>query len=253
MLLSTWMYTRKVLLLNDNQSSMLADTLMQFDTKNAHAYLVFGDREQNQKELEDYFTRMDIDTHQNPDVFLFLKSNFGIPDVRNITSIVSKTNAKLDTKYVTISTNAMTVEAQNALLKTIEEPASPTIFFILLPAGGYVLETIRSRVQTIITDDADQYGTLVQSFLKTSFTERMDLLDTFYPEGDDPKKPKLAKGRASLFLQELETEIARLVTTKTIDPGVYTDYTEITMYILDRSANVKQILEYVALRMPVIK
>ncbi len=232
---------------------MLADTLMQFGTQNAHAYLVFGDREQNQKELEEYFTRMGIDTDQNPDVFFFSKKQFGIPEVRKITSIVSMTNAKMDTKYVTISTDAMTVEAQNALLKTIEEPASRTIFFILLPTGGYVLETVTSRVQVITSNRQHQHEALVTSFLSSTFLERMELLDVFYKEGEEAKKTELEKGKISGFLKELEAGLVALVVSKKIDRMVYEDYADVTKYILDRSANSKQILEYVAMRIPVIK
>ncbi len=232
---------------------MLADTLMEFNTNNAHAYVVFGDRETNEKQLVDYFARMGIDTNQNPDVFSFSKKQFGIPEVRNVTSIVSRKNAQMEKKYITISTDAVTVEAQNALLKTIEEPTSPTIFFILLPEGGYVLETVRSRVQIITGNSTSQHEKLVDTFLQSEYVDRVSLLEIFYTNNPDTKKPELQKGKISVFLQELESEIAQLVTTGQLDQTVYKDYREVTQYILDRSASPKQIIEYVCMRVPVIK
>ncbi|MDO4548682.1 MAG: DNA polymerase III subunit delta' [Clostridia bacterium] len=43
----------------------------------------------------------------------------------------------------------MTVQAQNALLKTLEEPPSDAVFFLIAQNGGALLPTIRSRCRTI--------------------------------------------------------------------------------------------------------
>jgi len=245
------MYTRRALSLNDN--SMLSETLLQLDTVPGHAYLIYGDRQEHIKELEKYFEKKEITTDQNPDVFLFSKNQFGIGEVRTITSIVSRTNTRLPNKYITISTDAFTVEAQNALLKTIEEPDSPTIFFILVPEGSFILETVLSRVQVIRTKAKKNHDELIASFLQSGFVDRMKLLDVFYIEQEGDKKPVLQKGRLSLFLTELEKHLSSLVLSKAISSDVFLDYTEITQYVLDRSSSSKQILEYISMRVPMIK
>lgn len=232
---------------------MLSETLLQFDTVPGHAYLIYGDRQEHARELESYFKKKEITTDQNPDVFLFEKNQFGIGEVRTITSIVSKTNTRLPNKYITISTDAFTVEAQNALLKTIEEPDSPTVFFILVPESSFILETILSRVQVVHTETQNNHDDLLINFLKSEFTDRMDLLNIFYVEQDGEKKSTLQKGRLSLFLNELEKHLALLVSSKTISSDVFMDYIDITQYVLDRSSSGKQILEYISMRVPVIK
>lgn len=47
------------------------------------------------------------------------------------------------------SAEAMTIPAQNALLKVIEEPPARTIFLLLVSNSRSILSTIRSRCQTI--------------------------------------------------------------------------------------------------------
>jgi len=230
---------------------MLADTLLQLDASPGHAYLVYGDRDAHEVELETYFKEKGIITDQNPDVFSFSKNQFGIGEVRAITSIVSKTNAKLPHKYITISADAFTVEAQNALLKTIEEPASPTVFFILIPEGSFILETVLSRVQVIHSGSDQNYKDVVANFLQSSFVDRVELLEIFYTEGDD-KKPKLQKGKVSLFVNELESTLAQLVISERVSSDVFHDVVDVTQYILDRSSSGKQILEYISMRIPTL-
>lgn len=231
----------------------VVDALERLDVQGNHVYVIFGDREENEQKIREFLTKSkEIDLHQNPDVFFFNSPQFSIAQSRKIKALVSMTNAKLDRKYITISSDAITVEAQNALLKTIEDPDSPTVFFILLPSGGYVLETIVSRAQIIETKQNDNYDKQAGDFFALSFKDRIDFFDTFYTDGDD-KKPKLNKGEASLFLQALEKELAKQVSGGLIDIVVFDDVIEMKQYILDRSANTKQLLEYISLRIPRIK
>ena len=51
--------------------------------------------------------------------------------------------------YLFDQAQALTPEAQNAMLKVIEEPPSGSLFVFCLPAAGALLETIRSRSNTI--------------------------------------------------------------------------------------------------------
>lgn len=47
---------------------------------------------------------------------------------------------------------AMTAEAANALLKTLEDPPGAVVFCLLAPDGGSVLPTIASRCQTVLLE-----------------------------------------------------------------------------------------------------
>ena len=55
----------------------------------------------------------------------------------------------------------MTIEAQNALLKILEEPPNNTIILLLVETGSQVLPTILSRCKNITIDDKrEKFGEL---------------------------------------------------------------------------------------------
>lgn len=76
------------------------------------------------------------------------KATFGVDEARKIIEEVSKKAFEGDKKVIIIhKANTLTVQAQNALLKTIEDPPYGVFFIILCENLELMLETIRSRCQ----------------------------------------------------------------------------------------------------------
>ena len=76
------------------------------------------------------------------------KASFGVDDVRNIIEEVSKKPFEGDKKVVIIHEgNKLTIQAQNALLKTIEEPPKGVYIIILCESLELILDTIKSRCE----------------------------------------------------------------------------------------------------------
>ena len=76
------------------------------------------------------------------------KSSFGVDDVRNIIEEVSKKPFEGDKKVIIIHKgNKLTTQAQNALLKTIEEPPKGVHIIILCESLELILDTIKSRCE----------------------------------------------------------------------------------------------------------
>lgn len=76
------------------------------------------------------------------------KSSIGIDDIRDLIDETNKRPFEGDKKVIIIyEGDKMTVQAQNALLKTIEEPPSGVHIIILTRDINLILETIRSRCQ----------------------------------------------------------------------------------------------------------
>lgn len=76
------------------------------------------------------------------------KSSFGVDDVRDVVDEVSKKPFEGDKKVIIIHDgNKMTVQAQNALLKTIEEPPKGVFIILLCESLELILDTIKSRCQ----------------------------------------------------------------------------------------------------------
>ena len=76
------------------------------------------------------------------------KASFGVDDVREIIDEVNKKPFEGDKKVITIHQgNKLTIQAQNALLKTIEEPPTEVYIIILCESLELILDTIKSRCE----------------------------------------------------------------------------------------------------------
>ena len=103
---------------------------------------------------------------KSPDVIIVGsegKASIGVDAVRFLKEDVHKSPNDLDYKiYIIEDADKMTVQAQNALLLTLEEPPAYVRFFLLCESANALLETIRSRApifrtEPISTDDIDKY------------------------------------------------------------------------------------------------
>jgi DNA polymerase-3 subunit gamma/tau len=93
-----------------------------------------------------------INKGSNIDVIeLDAASHRGIEDVRSLRDAVKLAPAKADKKvYVIDEVHMLTVEASNALLKTLEEPPEHVIFILATTNPEKLIETIRSRTTNIV-------------------------------------------------------------------------------------------------------
>lgn len=99
------------------------------------------------------------------------EKRIGIDTVRSFVSTVYLTPNELDFKiYIFDQADKLTPQAQNALLKIIEEPPARVYIFLLCENPGAILQTVRSRViavnmQTFSADEVVRYigGTGISS------------------------------------------------------------------------------------------
>lgn len=93
------------------------------------------------------------------------KASIGVDAIRFLRQDVLIPPNDLDTKiYIIEDADSMTVQAQNALLLTLEEPPAYVLFLLLCNGSNALLETIRSRAPILrtcpVSDDA------VRAYLK---------------------------------------------------------------------------------------
>ena len=135
-------------------------------------------------------------------------------------------------------------EAQNALLKTLEEPAGNSLFVLIVPSPQTLLPTLRSRLQTLVLDNVRVRNESVDAkqFLSALPQKRLDLLKPLLEKGEDEKRDL---GAILSFLASLE----RAVGKKADAAGLHAIY-RARKYVADRGALVKPLLEQVALLVP---
>lgn len=216
-----------------------------------HAYCLFGPDAGNQAPFFAFLeNQLNISTHGNPDFWHGQFESLGIDEARQIKEMQQRSAANVGAKKVfVISADTITHEAQNALLKVLEEPTANTHFFLLMPSVETLLPTLRSRVVLVPTGEmmvaqGESGGpvataTLVSEFLAASKGGRMALLKPLMEEKDklatiafvDALIKKLSKSAQDTKKHAKELEM--LITMRG--------------YINDRSASIKMILEYLAL------
>ena len=81
------------------------------------------------------------------------KKTMGVDVVREFISTVALSPAELSFKgYIFDGADKLTVQAQNSLLKVIEEPPADVYIFLLCEDHSSMIKTVRSRVQEIPTE-----------------------------------------------------------------------------------------------------
>ncbi|MBY0310102.1 hypothetical protein K2Q16_03085 [Patescibacteria group bacterium] len=82
-------------------------------------------------------------------VTLFLRSAWGIDDSRALALEVQHTDPVGRERLFVLDATSLTVEAQNALLKVLEEPPRGVSFHCFFAAGAALLPTVLSRLSVV--------------------------------------------------------------------------------------------------------
>lgn len=109
------------------------------------------------------------------DVVHLRSPQWGIAQSRELAAAASTRPVERDVRALVVQTERLTNEAQNALLKLLEDPPATTCVHVLVPGPDRLLETVRSRLQVATTEtqtaaDAD-WQTLRAQPLATQLSE----------------------------------------------------------------------------------
>ncbi len=199
-----------------------------------------------------------IETEGNPDLYVRSFSHFGIDEARELRERAVLTAASSRRIFV-IQSASLTTEAQNALLKTFEEPPGNALFILIVASPDMLLSTLRSRMQTLRIDATVSASALQmhatvnrltvatypdpKAFLRATPAARLEMLKTLLDKGEDERRDM---GSILTFLSSLEGILDRGDATAL--NAVY----RAKKYAGDKGALVKPLLEQLALLAPVI-
>ncbi len=149
-----------------------------------------GDKEPTTKEIIETVAEKFHETLDNFDKFnqieIFTEDNkLGISDVRSINEWnAMKTEDKIKLSLIR-QAEKLTVEAQNAILKVVEEPNENTLIVLSTNNIDSLLETVKSRC-LIITfkqkENNNENSELVNTFLNSDFLQRSVILENLARE-----------------------------------------------------------------------
>ena len=99
---------------------------------NHHAYVIEGISEEIFVDLKKNLNEIyDVTSDGNPDIMEYIFPNFLVDHSREIKEADIKSPFFLPKKIIIISFDSITREAQNALLKVLEDPSPTSRFFIV--------------------------------------------------------------------------------------------------------------------------
>lgn len=204
-----------------------------------HAYLLLGERAAVDEYIEGLLAKEGLNPIGNPDIVVLEQNVFGVDDARAL-SMRAIERAFGSKKVFIMHADKFTSEAQNALLKTLEDPVPNTHFFISARDGQVFLPTLLSRLHSVRVGGEVEEGTEAKKFLKKTLRQRLDFAKKF---ADEVKDEERGAGALSTFLDSLLTELrsegAELSTMKKI--------LVLRTYAHDSAAMPRLVLEHLAL------
>lgn len=203
----------------------------------------------------------------HPDLYVREYLSFGVEDARELRERSYGRPIRGGGRAFVVVTPTMTVEAQNALLKVLEEPPADASFFFVVPAPESLLSTFRSRASALVLPPlmsrprldiarknikdgplyfgaGDEHDNVV-SFLSASPEKRLDMLKPLYTHEDEERD---VRGAIAL-LGGLERALAGKLGNTTARESLRAVY-RARKYVTDKGALLKPLLEHVALLVP---
>lgn len=133
-----------------------------------HAYLIIGSADTASSLLPDGVLK------DTADVRHIVVDRLGIGDARTLTQEAVRMPVNAPFRTFILQFASATVEAQNALLKSLEEPVPTSRFYIIVPREDVLMKTVRSRLMTL-TPTSNQVAHFHEAevFLHQSYAERL--------------------------------------------------------------------------------
>lgn len=209
-----------------------------------HAYILEGVNESIHSQLCQFCQEdLGLSIKGNPDFIFDEKDKFLIDDAKRLRELqLNKTTG--EKQILIFSFNFITREAQNALLKVLEEPTEKTHIFIISPSIHIFLPTVLSRVVVIsdhflaVNDQNKDAG----DFLKANYAERLNKISKIVKNIKDEKASKVD---AIKLVKDIEKIIYKKKDKESLKK--LEELEKISSYLYDQGASTKMLLEHLAL------
>lgn len=188
----------------------------------------------------------------SPDVYVRSFEKVGVEEAAQIRAQAAFKSTAGKALFI-IGFSLITSEAQQSLLKLLEEPQEGTIFILVAPHGS-LFPTVRSRLlpytpqhtapQKVLGSPSpgrpDHFaGQFAASFLKSSQKERSAQIATLLKDEEGERE------RVRAFLNDLEKILYEAEKMEGLS-----DIAKVRSYVGDRSPSLKMLLEHLALSLP---
>jgi hypothetical protein len=180
------------------------------------------------------------------ELFDFNYDNLLVDQAREIIDLANRKIGTSKKSLFFIKANSINHQAQNSLLKSLEEPTAGLHFFFILPEFNNILPTVLSRA-FVVHEESETQKIVDEKFLKLGVAEKVKYVEKLAAEIKDDKK---TKQDAVNFVDSLIEILNANSDFKKAFSEKLATILELRSFILDNGASVKSILEAVVLALP---
>jgi DNA polymerase III delta prime subunit len=202
-----------------------------------HANVIVGENARNFV-FEILERDLNFKTQANPDFLLIENESFGIDDARNFEKWVIGKPLLGGLKVSIMIIKSITHEAQNALLKVLEEPPFGTYIFINIESLGGLLPTFLSRVRILDAPKNNAENNNAHKFLNSKIKEKLSLVQTL------SKKNPSADGKNEM--KELIKNLEKIAYRNNFKHQNLKDILTAKIFASTRGSSPKMLLEWLS-------
>lgn len=221
-----------------------------FPTQLNHSYIIQGDPVVAPGELKNFLISRNLFDTENPDIMFELYEALDMAEGHKIKEWHSLSSYNDKKRACIVGAKYINREAEQSLLKILEEPGENTHFFIIVPEAESVLPTIRSRCHIIYLDKDNKYESWAKKFIGSNIKDRIDMIALILKSTEDADTSATIRFEAKSILDSLEknlfTEFKKDNTRQDI-AQVLNEIIKIKKYLRNPGSSVKMLLEHIAL------
>lgn len=210
-----------------------------------HARLYEGDVELCITEAQAWGTGLGRDAAGTAEVQVFRSEHLSIDEVRTLKERAAQKPYGSSQTFV-VAAGRIMPEAQNALLKLLEEPPEGTYVALVVPSAEFLLPTVRSRLMYAGRHTAVQHDTTARAFMASARAERIAMLSkmSFLEDKD--------RTAAARFLDELEAYLYGSGDAETLreHARALREVQFVRTYVYDKGSSLKLLFEHLAVVLP---
>lgn len=212
-----------------------------------HAYLLSG-RDDVLTFVRDFLEKTaGVVPQDTPDLLYIHLDRFAIDDVRTLIGRAALKPVALPRRIVVVQCTDITREAQQALLKTLEEPSPHTTFFFSVAAPHALLPTVRSRFASCDEVHPRALSEEARQFAGATYREREQYLKEVLATRTERDTHTLAQVQS--LLHGLEHLAAATLSRADVREGMHALYYA-KRALLTPSVALKPALEHLAILFP---
>lgn len=173
-------------------------------------------------------------TKESQDVRILDYDTMNIRDARDLIRGACLKPVENDVRVFVVVAHTILREAQNTLLKLIEEPNQQTLFYFVVSREDTLIPTLRSRFHLLDTNTTSELGESFGEFLEATYADRIKLIEKKLKEEDKDWMRDIVEGM-------------EVHAYKTKDKKIIKDVLMLVRYININGNSKKMLLEHVAL------